>query len=473
MINSMFANLKRLSLTLALLGAITSASGYSLLMPLDTWMTPVIGYSPQIGGPANQFVGEEYHVTRTELFYAFDISFLDFFGSKGTNAVAGALNIFNAIPAASTLSANLAEYPLDSTRINYQASALNLYDLKSMTLSIVMEQMGVADPINWTWCLRDRAIFGSPPVTNYTVIKRNYDPVTRDISSFVNGVLYTYVVVEDGSAADAVEIRMDPLLNARPVASGNDGFLGVGKYYTGLTRDDIGGWKRLYERTTVLQQNHVESLPIGTDSNASSSPWLPAPGGTNSATNTIAIVTNAIRSGVDKITFKTGNYDSYLGAYVTPVTNRWDDIYRTNMFAPLQTQKVQRVIFTPDFLFTAEDLGTAIDGTPFLFLRSSTASWINNDAINGVTVAGGPGTIEGPVTISFSSIGPYIMNQNAFLMDELNYLTTGVVWGSFDGTTNDPVVYPTWSSAQDLKLQVINSSGSPWTIPNASVTNAP
>ena len=458
-------------MALALLGVVSSASAYSLLGIYDSWQATPIGYQlpGDIGGPMNQFAGEDYRWNVKTIYYGFDISFLDFFGVQGTNAIHSAIAVLNTIPAASQISSNLEEYPLDTKRVNYRASALNLLDLKSVTLGALIEQMGLASPERWTWCLRDRVTLTNPDRTNYTVIKRNYDPVTRDISSYVNGVLYTYVIQEFTAPqyADAVEVQVDPLQIGNTSVAGVGGAgegLGLGVYITALTRDDIGGWKRLYENSMLTIQNHVETLPTGTANDIASSPWLPA-GGTNS-TNTILLVTNAIRTGVDKIEFKTANYDSYLGVFVVPVTNKWTDYYRTNMYSPVQSQNVQRVLDQPDMVFVAEDLGTDGDGIPILFNRSDTANWVNNDAINGTTTLAGPGVINGQVVFTYNPVGPYFMNQNPFMLDETRLLQPGTSWGSFDGTTNNPVVYPTWASLQQLQLQAIYSI-SPWTIPNS------
>jgi len=476
----MFAHLKRTVMALALLGAVSSASAYSLGGIYDTWQTSDIGYqqSNEILGPMNQFVGEEYRWNIPNIYYGFDISFLDFFGAPGTNAIHSAVAVLNAIPQASLISSNLAEYPLDTKRINYRASALNLLDLKSSTLSALVEQMGLASPERFVWTLRARVELTTPPRTNYTVIKRNYDPVTRDISSYVNGVLYTYVIQDANGVADAVEVQVDPLqigfTSVASVGGQPDSLLGTGAYFTGLTRDDIGGWKRLYESSTLNIQNHVENLPPSVTNDIASSPWVPV-GGTNSFTNSPA-ATNAIRTGVDKINFLYGNYDSYLGTFVVPITNKWTDFYRSNASAAVTSQKVQRALTQPDILFTAEDLGVDANGVPILFKRSDTSSWVNNNTINGKsTTAAGPGVIQGAenaqVVFTYNPVGPYFVNQDPFLLDETRFLQAGISWGSFDGTTNPPIVYPTWSSVAQLQLQATFSGPSPWVPVANSQTN--
>jgi len=139
-----------------------------------------------------------------------------------------------------------------------------------------MEQLGLTEPDRYTWALRDRVVGGAPgcPFTvSYTIVQRNFDPVwsTTDqlqTSSYVNGTLYTYYIIEfcnpPNPVADAGEFAVDPLANAyTAVAAGGigahgfgDWFRGVigldfGGYYTGLTRDDVGGLRYLLRSSNL------------------------------------------------------------------------------------------------------------------------------------------------------------------------------------------------------------------------------
>lgn len=463
----MLANLKSTLVAVAVFGTVVSASAFSMLGPYDSWQVERIGYNlgGDSGGPMN--LGEEYRWNVKTVYYAYDQSFLQYFGVAGTNAVEKAFAMMNALPPVSQMSADLSEFPLDSRRVNYTASALNLVDMSAWTLETIVEEMGLAEPDRWTWCLRSRVTSSNPDFTNYAVIKRNFDPVTLQPSSFVNGVLYSYQILDSPTVADAFEVQLDPLQS--PYTSVASQFSFVGDYYTGLTRDDVGGLRHLYGSTNPLEHWHVETLPAGTLSGGgtSGSPWG-IPGGTNTASLS-NFVNQAVRPGVEKVTFQSGQYDSIIGAFIA-VTNVWTDTYISNSTAVSQT--VQRVINQPDILIVAEDLGTA-DGYPVFFIRTDTSGWNNNDAINGATTLAGPGTIEGPISFRYSKVGPYFMNQDPFLLDEFNQLSTGLVWGSFDGTTNAPIVFPSGTSIQAYQAQVIyggyNNDGSPWTIPNSLV----
>ena len=64
----------------------------------------------------------------------------------------------------------------------------------------MVEQMGLADPIRYTWTLHDRVAGANCPVGNqYLVTKRNFDIVPSALdqlqySSYVNGVLFSYYI---------------------------------------------------------------------------------------------------------------------------------------------------------------------------------------------------------------------------------------------------------------------------------------
>jgi hypothetical protein len=281
-------------------------------------------------------------------------------------------------------------------------------------------------------------------------------------------VLYTYVIEEFQIPAysDATEVQVDPLqIGFTTVASGFEGVGGnllAGEYYTGLTREDYGTLRHLYGKAYPLENWHVETLPPGTTAQTTGSPWS-IPGGTNNA-STNSVIDQAIRPGVERIEFKQANYDSLLGAFI-PVTNKWTDTYVSN--GVYHTQLVERVVEAPDILIAAEDLDVDPLGFPILFTRTTADGWINNDAINGSTVLAGPGIITGPITFTYNKVGPTYINQFPFFLDEQQVFAVGEVWASFDGTANDPIVFPSGSSIQSLKLQAIYDSGSPWTVANS------
>ncbi len=263
---------------------------FSLLGPLPTnpggggeaWQTLGLGYNAlgnDIGAPKN--LGEEYRWNVPVLTYAFDSSFINYFGNEGIAAVDAAFAIMNSLPDLSTLSTNFSEFPLvdpttgssttfrDARRINLRAEADNLLDLKSMMLGVIVEELGLASPERWTWALRARNPSANNTITNYLNIQRNFDPVTLKPSKYVNGTRYTFqdLVFPVLNYEDAVESTVtDPeqiVSSFSSVANilGGDRFsLFPGIFYTYLTRDDIGGLRYLYNANNL----NWEPFPAGT-----------------------------------------------------------------------------------------------------------------------------------------------------------------------------------------------------------------
>jgi hypothetical protein len=255
---------------------VQSAGAFSIVGPLEGWMSPNNGFNPLPGfdalpiGPHN--LGEEYRRAAPILFYTFDQNFYDFFGSNGVYAINQAVMQFNSVSNVSQYSSDLSEWPLDSKRFNFQAQTLQLLDLKSEVMSLLTEQLGLTDPERYVWVIHNRGrLPGNPPPCpdgmHYEIAKRNFDPVPSGLdafwtSSYVNGVLYTYQIVEACTGppplADAIEIPVDPEANAFTSVAGRiNGNIEVGSFYTSLTRDDVGGLRYLYGTNNM----NFESIP--------------------------------------------------------------------------------------------------------------------------------------------------------------------------------------------------------------------
>ncbi len=59
-------------------------------------------------------------------------------------------------------------------------------------------------------------------------------------------------------------------------------------------------------------------------------------------------------------------------------------------------------------------------------------------------------------TISFNKVGPVFLNMGPGGLWQANGAPTSMfIWGSFDGSTNDPVVYPDGTSITNLINQVL------------------
>ncbi|MGA4579604.1 Ig domain-containing protein [Limisphaera sp. VF-2] len=241
------------------LGLAARLHAFSLLGPVnEAYQVPTIGYNlaanADIGVPKN--LGEEYRWNLPVVYYAYDASFLDYFGSNGVAAIEQAIAVFNSLSNVSSYSTDLSEFPLEVTRYNYRAQALSLADLKSVAMHLILEELGLAESVRWIWCLRDRYPQGGAPCPFmiYHVIRRNFDPVTFEPSSYVNGVLWSYFINEictgPDPLADAVEYLVDPLAQLNLPVSESLWF-DYGVYLTGLSRDDVGGLRYLWRSNNV------------------------------------------------------------------------------------------------------------------------------------------------------------------------------------------------------------------------------
>lgn len=278
----------------ALLGP--SPGGGAVTVPLpataDPWQVVALGYDQpyinygtpggpvwlgDVGGPKN--IGEEYRRNAAVVYYAYDANFAGFFGAQGEQAADQAFAIMNSLTNVDSYSANLNEFPFGSQHFNSTAVSLYLTDLKSVTLHLVVEQMGLAGPERYTWTLHNRAQAGPPcPFgTTYTVVMRNLsttdsplnDPASRgtQYSPYVNNVLYTYGIAEacgattvGGWTAITIPFSVDLDAAERTAVAANDfeggvesglGGLGIGGFYTGLTRDDVAGLRYLMTTNNI------------------------------------------------------------------------------------------------------------------------------------------------------------------------------------------------------------------------------
>jgi hypothetical protein len=495
--------LRRLSGVLLVLAVVPAAVAFSLLGPFkdgsapnspEGWqaagfggMPSGLGYSQpispgSIGGP--MFAHEAYRWNVPMITYAFDESFVRYFGTNGIWAIKRAFDILNNLPPASQMSANLTEFPLDARGVNNTAQVLGLNDIKSLALAHLLEELGLANPERFVWGLRGRDT--GQNFTNYSVVKMNYDPVTLRPSSYVNGVLYSYQVRDPIGPqgiewASAVEISdPDPStqkyssvagamgnpdlsfvqVNGQPVLY--DSVLLSGQFVRGLTRDDAGGLRFLLNPRNVVTEDLLTNVFV--NPLAFRSPWTPiigtnfltnAPGLTNIVgTNILAtnVLRVALRGGVDKIQFRRVNFDSLIGQGFVSLTNTYTDTFITN--AQVSSREVQRLIVQPDILFLAQDLGV-VQGVPTIFSRTTTAGWQNNNLLNGNANQGGPGVITPQVQLTFTDNAPYFLRlaPGEFGSD----LDVPFAWGSFDGSANTPIVYPLYLNytLEDIARQVL------------------
>jgi hypothetical protein len=422
---------------------VIQTDAFSLLGPFQPWMTTTNGFGPpqttfadpfgDIGGPMN--IGDGYRWNVPVITYGFDKSFLDYFGTNGVAAVESAIQILNDLPPASTIV--LTNYPTAGQYINYAAESKNLYDLKSMTLALLLEQMGLAQPTRFIYVLRrfDPTVMypGSPflvsqfwgpnGIISNQIVLRNFDPETLEPSTYVNDQLYGgYLYIQlwpDQTLEYAIPLSIpaDPLVN-NPAVADWIWEVSAGYFWGGLTRDDVGGLRYLLSPENINYETLLQSVH-------------PIERGLYDHRRR-GIVDGAWRPGIDKIAFVAQPVNSKSGGFV-PTTYRFRNVYIKNN--AILSQEVERHVTRPDILFCAADTGENKPYTP-LFVRTGTTNWMNNAAINGNTKGEGPGVIQGPIKITFHKLGPEVETGS------FGTFIGSQSWASFDGSTNLPIDYP-------------------------------
>ena len=408
------------------IGSPTKTRAFALLGPVEPWMQATNGviWAGDIGGPMD--IGSGYRWNVPVVTYGFDQSFLDYFGTNGVAAVEGAIQILNDLPPSSQI--GLTNYPFHSQRINYYAQSLSLIDLKSQTLPLLLEHMGLAQPTRsiyvlhqWDPVLADESnilLFDVFEGTNFSkfIFTRNYDPQSLSASPYVNDTLYSakiYIFHNDSHYISPFNV--DPLADQNAAVADNAGvgFVGAGVFYDGLTYDDVGGMAYLLSTNNVNYETLLSDVQgVGTNS----------------------FVNGSSRPGVKKITFLPQPTGLLPGTFL-PMTNQFTDTYITNGNAI--HQQLQRVITQPDFLFSAGNDS----------FRTGTTNWINNSALNSNPTGAGPGIIRPPINIVFQKMGSYFYNPYPFSgpesEDSVQDVTSSLgAFGTFDGSTNAPIVYP-------------------------------
>jgi hypothetical protein len=168
----------------------------------------------------------------------------------------------------------------------------------------------------------------------------------------------------------------------------------------------------------------------------------------------------ALREGINYMQFVRRDYDSLLNRFWEPVTNLFTAVAVTNNAAyPIS---ISRIVTAPDIILSAADLATAATTYPFFNIDTSyTSLQFNTNGIvaNSGNPIYGPGTValapQGATTIAiaFNKVGNLLQNIGPPSVDQAT-ANQSFIWGSFDGTTNPPVIYPVGSSISNFVDQV-------------------
>jgi len=464
---------------IALLAAgVQQSWGFAVLGPVtglgaEVWQSIIIGYDEgppanayvsisapgdpvflgDLGGPHN--IGEEYRRNTPILYYTYDQSFLNFFGVDGASSVDSAFSLMNSLPSADKL--DVSQYPLEASHINYRAQGLYLTDLKSVTLHLLVEQLGLGDAERFTWTLHDRNPgIACPYTAEYTVVSRNFDYLTSPLnqiqySTYVNDILYSYWIEEfctgpatlaftdvfavDPEATTYTTVAANTLeLNAvdafTPFYYGNStvptstgGGLPVGYFYSGLTRDDVAGLKYLYTTNKVdLEYADPTSFLFSVTTNLTTEALFPSLTATNAVTGT-----NGFGFYIFDGSFGYGDYGALLAAA------------QTNSPAVLQA-------LYPGLVITSS--------TNYYVLATN---WIYQQYFTNIVGIGTP--YPAPLTLVTASNGvPYLQQK---------YVTT------FANVFEDPFHPWRTNSSYQLQTTVVQSPiGSPYGSPLATNTTS-
>jgi hypothetical protein len=434
-----------------------SARAYSLEGPIgnndDAYQVPSIAYGLPGDLSAPKKIGQEYRRNTPIMYYAADASFLNFFGNRGMTEVDKAYAIFNNLTNVSLYSPDLSEFPPEAQLVNQRAASLFLTDLKSVVLGSITEQLGLFQPARAVWALRARVTSSIPcPLgVSYDVIKRNIGitpnpPDQSEYSSYVNDTLYSYFIYEDCGAppepdADAVEFPVDPLADIYTAVADYfsfwyDGLNFYGGYYTGLTRDDVGGMRYLLGTNNF---NFESSGPGTVEFETNAQPIL--------VTNLDLAVFSAQALTNPPAALTT----LYPGLLITSVSNTFAVIFTTNITATLVTSPYDPAGFPPTHpLFTTNIIPSVITIFHYTFGNVVTNQFATRGLVGTLTfsltnspfsVAGTPPTIVTKTSFSFVNgiFGNfYILPTNFCASQVLTNILTQVI-----ATTNFPTLLTT------------------------------
>jgi hypothetical protein len=185
--------------------------------------------------------------------------------------------------------------------------------------------------------------------------------------------------------------------------------------------------------------------------------------GTNSTTGKF--------EGIERIQFvrvPDENIDPLTGNFINPITNTYTMTVVPPDSSQATVQTFQRVLTQPDILFSAADIlpgpATINDFDP-VYNRN-----VNFNLNFILPNLAGPGTIDPPTTITFNKVGPVLENLSPTTLTEAAAGNVdGYIWASFDGSTNEPTVYPNGTSIAMLESEALIQI-SPPTLPDATNT---
>jgi hypothetical protein len=164
---------------------------------------------------------EFYRWNYPELTYAFDSTFIRYFGHNGMAAVSNAFSVLNDFFEPTDLaytdgvsSMNLItefDQHFSTWEFNPSANINSVTDIESITLGMLVNHLGLGNPHRYCFVIHDvlsyNAAFGAPRLDagtgTFQVTMRNYDPYTYRPTPVINGVAHSYWLYNDSPANTA------------------------------------------------------------------------------------------------------------------------------------------------------------------------------------------------------------------------------------------------------------------------------
>jgi len=180
---------------------------------------------------------------------------------------------------------------------------------------------------------------------------------------------------------------------------------------------------------------------------------------TNHAFVVLPVVCNSngpptLRQGIERIRFVRRDFDSLLGRFFEPVTNDYSINEVTNN--RIVQDNFRRIVTFPDIIIDAQEVNLTAGPNQFPPVSALGARQVPNyNATAIINNLAGPGTFEPPLFITYNKVGPILLNLGPNFIDEASASPVYFVWGSYDGTTNAPIVYPSYRSIVDMENQVL------------------
>ena len=157
----------------------------------------------------------------------------------------------------------------------------------------------------------------------YGVIKLSFDPVTWQPTSYLNGTLYSYIINEICTGPDPLAVTfpfsVDPLaVESLPATSIST--INYGLYTKGLTRDDVGGLRYIYQPSNVNWESMSSDSTMFYTNIAAGQQLLFTSNLTTFASQSLTNNTAALLA-------------LYPGLSIAATTNIYTNIYLTNITA--------------------------------------------------------------------------------------------------------------------------------------------